>query len=48
MEEKTFLSPAIKAILFFTIILLTGILLIAISDPFKKALAPTPAPSIEP
>lgn len=46
MEQKTFLSPVVKAILFFTIILLTGILLVAVGSPFKKALAPTPAPQI--
>ncbi len=41
MEEKTFLSPTIKTVLFFTIILLTGILLVAVGNPFKKVLAPT-------
>lgn len=48
MEQKTFLTPPIKAILFFTIILLTGILLIAVGNPFKKLSAPTltPAPRI--
>lgn len=45
MEEKTFLSPAVKTILLFTVILLTGILLIAVGNPFKKAFAPSPSPS---
>jgi hypothetical protein len=45
MEEKTFLTPLIKIILAFTVLLLTGILLIAAPNPFKKALAPMPTPS---
>jgi len=44
MEQKTFLTPVIKAMLIFTVILLTGILLVVIGNPFKKALAPTPMP----
>ena len=44
MEQQTFLSPAVKAILVFTVILLTGILLVAAGNPFKKALAPTLTP----
>lgn len=46
MEQKTFLSPPVKAILIFTIVILTGILLIAVGNPFKKALAPMVSPKI--
>lgn len=48
MEEKTFLSPMIKTVLIFTIIILTGILLLVVGNPFKKAIAPisTPLPKI--
>lgn len=44
MEKNTLLSSSVKGILIFTFILLTGILLIFIGNPNKKAIAPTPAP----
>lgn len=46
MEEKTYLSPVIKTMLIFTIILLIGILFIVVGNPFKKALAPILSPLI--
>lgn len=48
MEEKTFLSPSIKAILIFTIILLTGILIIVIGNPSQKTLILELSPSLSP
>lgn len=50
MEEKTFLSPTIKALLIFTIILLTGVLVIFVGNPPKNIFEVTlsPSPSISP